>query len=438
MDDPKDPTPAAAPFTSDSVSLVRRNPYWMALGASPFFAAFGLIVAAIVTAKAAFLAPLFHLGAMGAAFTFVAYKTNKNPRYESGEIRSDLEGVRFRGELLVARDQIKQGFVVPQKAKGRFYVRLVKKGLAPSVNLDVPDVETGRAILRSLGLDATQTVAEVNALSQVFSWSTAKQMGIFGAPSIAMFAGMAAGTRLFGHAGVLMGVALFFALMVAVMTATLARTKVQIGADGILTRWFGKERFFPFSQIELVNPYQEKRLNKTYVGVELLLRSGELVRILVGQKQFGEEEAGLLVERIGEAIDAYSRGGASGDASILGRNGRAPKDWVTSLRALGAGANADMRTPPIPLERLWRIVEDASASALARASAAIALAPQVAPAERKRIRVAAETTASPKLRIALEHAASRDTTDEELAERLAELEAESAVEVPPSAHHAPL
>ena len=65
-----------------------------------------------------------------------------------------------------------------------------------------------------------------------------------------------------------------------------------------------------------------------------------------------------------------------------------------------------------------------SAAPLARFSAAIALAPQVPPAERKRIRVAAATTASPKLRVALEHASSSEASEEALAEELAHLEAE--------------
>ena len=219
---------------------------------------------------------------------------------------------------------------------------------------------------------------------------------------------------------------MLFASLIGMLTLTIARTHVEIGADGILTRWFGKERFFPFSQIEWVNPFKSKQLNKRYLGVELVLRDGEAVRLLVGQERWADEDQAMVVERIREAIEAYSSGMAGADASILGRNGRAPKDWIMSLRAIGAGANADMRTSPIPLERLWRIVEDASASAVARASAAIALAPQVPPSERRRIRIAAQATASPKLRIALDHATDSEISDEALAESLADLDAEGA------------
>lgn len=423
VDEPRVDGATSSRFESQTVSLVRRNPWWLALGASPWILGVVFALAGAVTGQVAFLTPLFHLAVFGALGIFYAFKRNKSPRFESGTLTSDLEGVRLHGQLVVRRDELKQGFVIPRE--GRFFVRLVKKGLAPSVQLDVKDVAEGRAILRSLGLDASQTVAEISGLSQVFTWSSLKQMLLFMSPVLLTFVGVFGGILAAGPKGAASGVIGMIASMALLMAFVAARTKIQVGADGILTRWLGKERYFPFSQIELVNPYEGRQLNKTYLGVELLLRSGEIVRLLVGQKRWAEEEAGLLVERIREAVDAYTSGMAGDDASILGRNGRAPKDWVTSLRALGAGANADMRTSPIPLERLWRIVEDASASAVARASAAIALAPQVPPAERRRIHVAAESTASPKLRVALEAATNRELSDESLAQALSELESEA-------------
>jgi hypothetical protein len=424
--------PETQRFDSTTVSVVRRNPLYLALGASPWMIGIVLVLAALVTAKAAFLTPLFHLAIFGTLGFFFAYKRNKNPVFESGDLACDREAVRFRGQPLIRRDEIANGFVVPKD--GRTFVRLVRKGIAPSVELDVKDVDEGRAILRALGLDATQTVARTKALSGVFSWPAYQQMLLFLSPTLGMFLGGGLGALLLGPKGVLAGTAFLFVSLAAILTTTLSRTQVDVGADGILTRWFGKERYFPFSQIRWVNPWEGKQLNKTYLGVELVMRSGEVARVLVGQKRWAEEEAGLLIERIREAIDAYTEGMAGDDASVLGRKGRDPKDWLTRLRAIGAEANADMRTPPIPKERLWRIVEDASAKAVSRACAAVALAGQLPPSERQRIRVVAETTASPKLRVALEQATLRETSDDALAASLAELEAEAADE--PEAHRA--
>ncbi len=255
--------------------------------------------------------------------------------------------------------------------------------------------------------------------------SAGKQLAIFLTPAMAVFARVMVTTAFGARGGSVIG-ALFLPLAVAtLLMLTLTRTKVHVGADGILTKWLGRERFYPFKDIEWVNPIAKASMNKTYIGVELVLRNGERATVFTGQKRFGEEEQDALLERISEAVDAFKAGTANADASVLGRNGRVPRDWVTALRRIGAGANADMRTASIPVERLWRIVEDAGATPLARVGAAIALAPQVPPSERRRIRVAAQTTAAPKLRIALEHASSPDASEDELAEELAHLEAEA-------------
>jgi len=72
-------------------------------------------------------------------------------------------------------------------------------------------------------------------------------------------------------------------------------------------------------------------------------------------------------------------------------------------------------------EKLWAVVEDASAKPEARASAAAALRVK-GEAPVARLRATAEATASPKLRVALEAAASDD--DAVLEQALAECEAE--------------
>lgn len=420
-------------FESTTATIMRRNRWWLALASTPWMAIGALAITALAIRNPAPLAPSFHFAIFGLIAFLFAYKRNRNPRFVPGSIRADAEGVRQNGELLVRREEIKQGFVVPHA--GRHVVRLVKKGPRPSLNVAVESVDEGRRLLRALGLDASQTVAEVRAMSRIFSMPAWKQMALYMSPAIAAFIGMAIGMGSFGKGGAAFGPMLMVVAYPFLLTMILIREKVQIGADGILTRWMGRQRYFPFSQIEWVNPWEGAQLNKRYTGVELVLRSGEKHRILVGQKRWSEEERGLLLERISESIEAYKSGMFGTDASILGRNGRAPTDWITALRAIGTGANADMRTSPIPLERLWQIVEDASAAAVARASAAVALVAQVPVEERTRIRVAARATASPKLRVALEQATEPEITDQALAEALAELEAEQAgAEKPAHAH----
>jgi hypothetical protein len=102
------------------------------------------------------------------------------------------------------------------------------------------------------------------------------------------------------------------------------------------------------------------------------------------------------------------------------------------LRAIGTGANADHRTAPISRDQLWQIVEHAGSRPSARAGAAIALAEGLDDAGRVRLQKAAGATASPKIRVAIEKAAT-SPSDEELREALAELEQEEARDAEPSA-----
>lgn len=280
-------------------------------------------------------------------------------------------------------------------------------------------------MLRALGFDASQSVAHLRAASAFFQWQSWKAFLFVMAPIFAFIGAMASSVSIFGKQAAPYAVALLPMLMTFVAAVMINPTKVEVGADGILTHWFGQKRWFSYADLEFVAPYEDAKMGKVYIGVELGLRSGERVKLSTGQKRWGDENQALILERISEAIETYKSGMSVSDASILGRNGRAPEDWITALKRVGAGANADMRTAPVALDRLWKLVEDASATAVARVGAAIALSPHIDERERKRIRVAAESTASPKLRVALEKASSTASTEQELAELLTDIEDDS-------------
>jgi hypothetical protein len=82
-----------------------------------------------------------------------------------------------------------------------------------------------------------------------------------------------------------------------------------------------------------------------------------------------------------------------------------------------------LRTPAIPADVLLRVVEDSKAAPIERASAAVAAIAAGGDEVKQRVRVAADTTVSPKLRVALERIASgAEETDEALVETLDELD----------------
>jgi hypothetical protein len=83
------------------------------------------------------------------------------------------------------------------------------------------------------------------------------------------------------------------------------------------------------------------------------------------------------------------------------------------------GVEGSYRRAVVSDETLWRVVDDASLDARMRAGAAVALRKVLDEAGRARLRVVAESTASPRLRVALRAASNAE--EKGLAESLEDL-----------------
>lgn len=413
---------AATAFERDNVRWVRRNRGWLALASLPWLGTIACLVAAIVSRSAEPLIPIGHFSIFGALAFFFAYQKNASPRLIEGRLRVTNDAVMWGDRELVQRSELTGGLLVPKD--GRIRVSLRRK-LKPNLLLEVGNEAEGRALLRALELDASQTVAEVRGMSAVFTLKPWQQFLIPVLPVLAIFMSIPL-LGVLAPTAVPWGIASGAMLLPFAISSLLIPTKITIGADGILTKWLRWRSYFPFSEVAQVSPVDQHVLNKVYRGVQITLRDGTSKFLPITQKGWGEEAYDATIERIREAIEVYRAGYAGTNASVLARNGRAPREWVTALRQIGEGANADMRTAPVQIEQLLRMVEDLGASAIVRASAAVALAARGSDDDRARIRVAAEATAAPKLRVALEKASTADTEEEELGEALAELEAHEA------------
>jgi len=199
--------------------------------------------------------------------------------------------------------------------------------------------------------------------------------------------------------------------------------RLQVGADGVLIDWRGEQRYIGFCDVSEISVYTESSGGKTFIGVAFALDSGENVKVPRGENQFGADaQAAALSRDASEAFRAYQAREMHDNASALERGDRTPEAWLTRLRGLAAGANAGPREAVVTEDRLWRIVEDPSARAGVRAGAAAALAATSDGGARERLRIAASDTAEPRLRVALESAASGD--DEALLSALADVEPE--------------
>jgi len=332
----------------------------------------------------------------------------------AGKVSSDRSGLYRDGALVFPRERMKQGLVV-RDAKG---CRVQIDGKQPweSAFIGVSDVDEGRALLKSLGLDATQATADVLAASPIVAkpWIPIV-MGL----TVPLVATIARGL----HTQPKTAPFFIFALVASFVALYLAPTRVRVGTDGILTSWLGRRQFYSYGDITSIEKYESRSRSRAHVGLEIYLE-GKTVRIPVGQKRTSEGDLQKLYDRIAAAVEAYRAGYSGEELSALARGERPLVEWIQSLRGLGMGAGADLRRAAVPPDRLMAVALDATASPLTRAGAAIAMGSVLDDDERERIRLAAESVASPKLRIALGRAVDPSTDPRALEEALSELESE--------------
>jgi hypothetical protein len=199
--------------------------------------------------------------------------------------------------------------------------------------------------------------------------------------------------------------------------------RVEIGADGLAIDLRDEKLFVPFADIDGASVYREHAMGKRFVGVLLSFHEGRPRKLPIGEDQFGSgKKAETLAAAIEVALRTFQDRELGEDEAQLARKGRSGAAWVTSLRALGEGANVGPREAPVEPARLWRIAENPIAPAELRAGAATVLAGKLDDEGKQRLRIAAEDTASPELRAALEAAAAGD--EAALAEALERVEVE--------------
>lgn len=113
-----------------------------------------------------------------------------------------------------------------------------------------------------------------------------------------------------------------------------------------------------------------------------------------------------LAERLDEAV-ATQRSKEHPFATVLGRGGRTFKDWWSAL--VGRSPDTAYREIAIPKAELLATIEDGDAPADVRLGAAVAVRRLgLDDIGRARVRVAAQLTRNPVLRIGLDRAAADD------------------------------
>jgi hypothetical protein len=330
---------------------------------------------------------------LGFLATMLARAANAWPRQRQASVRADAAGLHVDGALRMPRASIARGYLQPL-ARQHPVVHLEGKGKTRSIDVVVSDAAEGTRILEVLGLDASHRAVSFRGSSPIDA--TFARQGLV-ALSFVVLIGMQVALAQLAGAWALA----IFPLLVVPLAAAMLGSTITVGADGVLTRWMGLERFYPYEEFPDVMPHEN--------GVTLLGRSGQAVTIATSPARRRELPQPAMTraavqERIEEAQRAFAEHRGIHAAALVARSGREMSDWLGALRSLAA--SADYREAAVPREALWRIAEDPAADPTARAGAAVALRARIDEADRARLRVAAESSVSPKLRVALEAAAS--------------------------------
>lgn len=301
---------------------------------------------------------------------------------------------------------------------------------------------TGAATLEALGLDASKRRLHVSI------WRTAESVlmtfagAVLGLLAWAPVAGI--GADVLGPARVAspMGTAMAFATLIPMMiggAALLRRTRpeVTIGSDGVRVTGGSirkNERFYPLDRIVDVHvaPIRPQRGNSREMGVLLELRKGErgeqretvTIASFVPVSEKTPPFAEVIEARIREAMAARDAAAPAEASALLDVTSGGVGAWIASLRKL-AGRTDGYRAGALTKDRLLELVGDVRAKMSHRIGAAVVLAERGDPDGLERVRIAADASASPRVRVALETVANRSLDEEAIAEAIHDEAAEA-------------
>ncbi len=304
------------------------------------------------------------------------------------------------------------------------YLRRVGQSSSPAVVIDgertirveVPDDATGKALLAALELDLAHQ-ARTFGVAMPFRTTKNLSFAIAGVVTLAVVVfALWPPTLIFLIA---------FARLAGSALGTLFEAgRVRIGADGVLVRSAFSTRFVPRDRILGIERDGERAL-------VLRTTEGPVVLAAAEKRTFGpapELEVDTheeIVARVNELV-AMNAAAATGELvaleEALARPADVPvREW---LAGLAVRVGNDYRSAVAAGEDDLARVLETSSSRWARLGAAVVLARRRA--DFPRIRVAAEASAEPKVRVALERIAAAGASEDAIEQAVGEVEEDAA------------
>jgi hypothetical protein len=204
--------------------------------------------------------------------------------------------------------------------------------------------------------------------------------------------------------GALPGALGLAAALVAGWLLTRGRPTIEFGADGVAIRGRFRRRFVAYRDIERV----EARTGLPFQSMTLVLRDGTKVRV---RATHSTPRARLLKALVDEGMQMVTNGRAAGaEVPDLVREEKSPQAYRERLERLTR--EVQYRTKAVTPEQLIGLMRNPAADRDQRAAAALALRNN--PTALPRIRVAADVTADPDVKAALEELSEDDFDDTRL------------------------
>ncbi len=322
--------------------------------------------------------PLAGFGALFAALTVWSRRWFLDGKAVNlrGRVAVTADGVTLDGRTLTRREDVAHALASPSG------LRLFEKG---GGRIEVAgSLSEARAMLDAIGLGVRDRAATVSV-------NVVARGGALGVlPFFSVLWALASFTRVGPRFGwVALSVAAVANLWNVIQTLNKPK-EIVVGLDAVIVRrTLGETQTLPLASIE----------STSVEAPGLVIRSNGL-SIYV---PCAESEAELVRERIEEAKEARAAAKGAPAEALLARDGREVRSWVQALRGLLA-PDARQYRDAIDLSTLLASVEDLAAPPEVRAAAAVALPSPLDEPTRARLRVAIDTAADPRLRIALEAA----------------------------------
>jgi hypothetical protein len=211
------------------------------------------------------------------------------------------------------------------------------------------------------------------------------------------------------HSPLLMVVSsLALAIVTSWLVVRTLRPRITVGLDGLRVTGVLRPMFVSYAHVQNVRIATYEHGDQQFVGSMVVVDTdgAPLVLPLIGQSN---EQVQALVDRIKRGRERYAAEAARA-LDVLERAGRSTREWLEALRKLPAAGG--FRAAALDSIDLQQVVSDPKVPLERRIGAALALRDD--PEARKRVRIAAEQSAEPRVRVALEAAAADDIDESEI------------------------